>query len=144
MVPLRFWHISWPYLTGGADYAYHITTCTPGFSDLRTDLVYTGPSQAGGRGGTCHPFLADQLTLSQPGGHIILTQYYVHPWIFRSSHGPSLYECAQAQTNNRQSCLLFQPEFRSKLMKNTDQNSILIGKVVDFYCTWKLVYGHNQ
>ena len=34
-------------------------------------FAYTGPSQAGGPGGH---FLADQLTLSQPGGHIIPTQ----------------------------------------------------------------------
>ena len=33
----------------------------------------------GGRGGMCPPLLADKLTLSQPGGHIIPTQYYVPP-----------------------------------------------------------------
>ena len=33
-----------------------------------------------GAGGPVPPhFLADQLTLSQPGGHIIPTQYYVPP-----------------------------------------------------------------
>ena len=43
-------------------------------------FAYTGPSQAGGPGGHVPPhFLSDQLTLSQPGGHIIPTQYYVPP-----------------------------------------------------------------
>ena len=41
-----------------------------------------GPSQAGGH--VPPHFLADQLTLSQPGGgHIIPAQYYVPPQIFR-------------------------------------------------------------
>ena len=35
-------------------------------------------------------FLADQLTLSQPGGHIIPTQYYVPPPIFRPCDGPEM------------------------------------------------------
>ena len=40
-------------------------------------------------------FLADQFTLSQPGGHIIPTQYYT-PWyykppqIFRPCDGPGM------------------------------------------------------
>ena len=32
--------------------------------------------------------MADQLTLSQPGGHIIATQYHVPPQIFRPCDGP--------------------------------------------------------
>ena len=35
-------------------------------------------------------FLADKLTLSQPGGHIIPTQYYKPPRIFRPCDGPAL------------------------------------------------------
>ena len=36
-----------------------------------------------------HPqFLADQLTLSQPKGHIMPTKWYWHPRIFRPSFGP--------------------------------------------------------
>ena len=42
---------------------------------------------AGGARAPPH-FLADQLTLSQPGGHIIPTQYYVPPRIFRPCDGP--------------------------------------------------------
>ena len=40
--------------------------------------------QQGGRQGGQPPpqILADQLTLSQPGGHIIPTQYYLPPRIF--------------------------------------------------------------
>ena len=51
-----------------------------------------GPSQVGGPEGHVPPhFLADQLTLSQPGGgHIIPTQYYVPPQIFRPCDGPEL------------------------------------------------------
>ena len=50
-----------------------------------------GPSQAGGGGPVPPPhFLADQLTLSQPGGHIIPTQYYVPPQIFRPCDGPGI------------------------------------------------------
>ena len=33
-------------------------------------------------------FLTDQLTLSQPGGHIIPTQYYVPSQIFRPRDSP--------------------------------------------------------
>ena len=45
--------------------------------------------EAGGARGTCPPhFWTDQLTLSQPGGHIIPTQYYVPPQIFRPCDGP--------------------------------------------------------
>ena len=51
----------------------------------------TGPSQVGG----APHFLADQLTLSQPGGHIIPTQYYVPPRIFIPCDGP-----VQVQANN--------------------------------------------
>ena len=40
-------------------------------------LHNAGPSQVGGH--VLPHFLADQLTLSQPGGHIIPTQYYVPP-----------------------------------------------------------------
>ena len=65
-----------PFSTKGADYAHHITICTPGFSDHK---------------------------------------------------GMNL------KTNNRRSCLLFKTEFRLKLMKNSDQNSIPVGKAVDFY-----------
>ena len=46
-----------------------------------------------GPGGHVPPphFLADQLTLSQPGGgHIIPTQYYVPPQIFRPCDGPEI------------------------------------------------------
>ena len=42
------------------------------------------PKASGGAGGH---FLADQLTLSQPGGHIIPTEYYVPPQIFRPCDG---------------------------------------------------------
>ena len=35
-------------------------------------------------------FLSDQVTLSQPGGHIIPTQYYVPPRIFRLCDGPAI------------------------------------------------------
>ena len=44
----------------------------------------------GGRGMPPH-FLADQLTLSQPGGHIIPSQYYVPPQIFRPCDGPGMH-----------------------------------------------------
>ena len=59
---------------------------------LTKELVYrgpiSGPSQAGGH--VPPHFLADQLTLSQPGGHIIPTQYYVPPpHIFRPCDGPA-------------------------------------------------------
>ena len=50
------------------------------------------PVASGGAGGACTPhFLADQLTLSQPGGgHIIPTKYYVPPpRIFRPCDGPA-------------------------------------------------------
>ena len=41
------------------------------------------PVASGGAGEARAPhFLADHLTLSQPGGHIIPTQYYVPPQIF--------------------------------------------------------------
>ena len=57
----------------------------PTFS--RKEIVHvlrTGLSQAGGGG------RADQLTLFQPGGHIIPTQYYVPPpRIFRPCDGPA-------------------------------------------------------
>ena len=50
--------------------------------------------QQGGRpGGHVPPphFLTDQLTLSQPGGgHIIPTQYYVPPQIFRPCDSPGM------------------------------------------------------
>ena len=43
-------------------------------------LLDAGMQQAGGPGGLVPPhFLADQLTLSQPGGHIIPTQCCVPP-----------------------------------------------------------------
>ena len=45
-----------------------------------------GLSEAGGPGGA--QFLADQLTLSQPAGHIIPTQYYVPPPYFRTLRRP--------------------------------------------------------
>ena len=57
---------------------------------------YSGLLQVGGLGGPAPQFLADQFTLSQPGGHILPTQYYVPPppdfqnlrrpwyWIFNS------------------------------------------------------------
>ena len=38
--------------------------------------TYGRPVASGGAGGQ---FLADELTLYQPGGHIIPTQYYVPP-----------------------------------------------------------------
>ena len=48
-----------------------------------------GPLQAGGPGRHVPPhFLTDQLTLSQPGGHIIPTQYYVPSRIFRPCDSP--------------------------------------------------------
>ena len=47
------------------------------------------PVASGGAGEARAPhFLADHLTLSQPGGHIIPTQYYVPPQIFRPCDGP--------------------------------------------------------
>ena len=51
----------------------------------------SGLSQVGGRGRGRPPpqFLTDQLTLSQPGGHILLTQYCQHTWIFRPCDGPA-------------------------------------------------------
>ena len=46
----------------------------------------------GGLGGLKPPqFLADQLTLSQPGGHILPTQYYEPSRIFRPCDGPDTY-----------------------------------------------------
>ena len=44
------------------------------------------------KGGGHQPpqILADQLTLSQPGGHIIPTQYYKPPRIFRPCDGPDI------------------------------------------------------
>ena len=45
----------------------------------------------GGRGHVPPHFLADQLTLFQPGGHIIPTQYYKPPRIFRPCDGPGEY-----------------------------------------------------
>ena len=46
------------------------------------------PSQACRKWGAPPHFWADQLALSQPGGHIIPIQYYVPPWIFRSCDRP--------------------------------------------------------
>ena len=56
-------------------------------------LCTTGVSSLGVPGVPWHPqILADQLTLSQPGGadyaHHIM--YYWHPRIFRPSYGPVL------------------------------------------------------
>ena len=48
-----------------------------------------GPGAGGGARAPPH-FLADQLTLSQPGGHIIPTQYYVPPQIFDPCCMPAL------------------------------------------------------
>ena len=44
-------------------------------------FTFTSPvARGGGSGGASAPqFLADQLTLYQPGGHIIPTQYYKPP-----------------------------------------------------------------
>ena len=44
------------------------------------------------RGAVAPQFLAEQLTLSQPGGggHIIPTQYYVPSRIFRPCDGPAM------------------------------------------------------
>ena len=39
------------------------------------------------RGAQAPQFLADQLTLSQPGGQILPTQYYEPPQIFRPCNG---------------------------------------------------------
>ena len=44
----------------------------------KPDLLLTRPFASGG-GGLEALFLADQLSLSQPGGHIIPTQYYLPP-----------------------------------------------------------------
>ena len=40
MDKLDFFRSVNPFSAKGADYAHNITTCTPGFSDLRTALVY--------------------------------------------------------------------------------------------------------
>ena len=55
-------------------------------------VPYRPVASGGAGGGACAPhFLADQLTLSQPGGYIIPTQYYVPPpRIFRPCDGPGL------------------------------------------------------
>ena len=63
---------------------------------IKMDSGHLWPVQRGGRafGGAQAPppqFLADQLTLSQPGGHILPTQYYdPPPRIFRPCNGPAL------------------------------------------------------
>ena len=64
---------------------------------LRTCIDQSaGLLQAGGLGGP--QFLADQLTLSQPGGgHILLTQYCEPSWIFRPCDGPAWW----SYNNNR-------------------------------------------
>ena len=53
-------------------------------------------------------FLADQLTLSQPGGQFIATQYYVPPQIFRPCDGPdrsrglrTMLKCEQILASNQ-------------------------------------------
>ena len=52
-------------------------------------MIQSGMQQGGGQRGQLPPqILADQLTLSQPGGHMIPTQYYVPPRIFRPCDGP--------------------------------------------------------
>ena len=43
-------------------------------------------------------FLADKLTLSQPGGHIITTQYYVPSQIFRPCDGPAIGALLNSET----------------------------------------------
>ena len=57
----------------------------------------------GGPGGAYVPphFLADQLTLYQPGGHIISTQYYVPPQIFRPCDGPGEATLEKATKRNK-------------------------------------------
>ena len=55
--------------------------------------TYSGLSQAGGSEGHVPPqFLADQLTLSQPGGaHYPHPVLHAPPWIFRPCDGPEMY-----------------------------------------------------
>ena len=60
---------------------------------IYTSIYFRAVARGGGGEGGLKPpqFLADQLTLSQPGGHILPTQYYEPPQIFRPCDGPVVY-----------------------------------------------------
>ena len=61
------------------------------FYDLRTFSSAPGMVHTSHKLCPSPHFLADQLILSQPGGHIIPTQYYVPPLIFGPCDGPDLW-----------------------------------------------------
>ena len=59
------------------------------FKNIRLDKLHACRKRRD-HGGTPPPFLADQSTLVQPGGHIMPTTLLRVPRIFRSCNGPEL------------------------------------------------------